>query len=87
MKILIIFLFFVSFVKLENIFYDKLEKLLNYCENNEDKIDAGTYLGISIARKILSSERNAENLVKKLQKLETRFLITPSSFTELSKQI
>jgi hypothetical protein len=85
MKIFIIFLFLITFVRLENIFFDKLEKLLNYCEKNQNELDTGTLLGISIAKKILLSEKTADKIVKKMQQFEENFFISPASITELSK--
>lgn len=72
-------------MRLENIFFDKLEKLLNYCEKNQNELDTGTLLGISIAKKILLSEKTADKIVKKMQQFEENFFISPTSITELSK--
>lgn len=58
--ILVIFLF-NKLICGENIFFKKLNRLLDYCDKNQKQVDDGTLLGISFAKGILSS-RNVNNL-------------------------
>lgn len=89
-SLILFFLIFIS-VYSENIFYEKLDKLLNYCSDNVWELDNGNLLGISIAKKILSKtkSRSTENLFKKCSMLENAFFkfkkSFPSDFTDLGE--
>lgn len=74
----ILFLLVLASVNSKNIFYEKLDELLNYCIRHLNELDAGNLLGVAIARNILSktdsSNRMARELFKKCSELEDKLL-------------
>lgn len=63
----------VHLISGENIFFTKLNRLLDFCEKHEGQVDDGTLLGISFAKGILSSvESNLEvkKLLRRCEQLE-----------------
>ncbi|KAL7014106.1 hypothetical protein ACKWTF_015747 [Chironomus riparius] len=66
----------ISFQKSENIFFRNLNKLLDYCVVNPDKVDEGTILGILIAKgqtKYLKDEDEAKVLGRKIEVILKNF--------------
>lgn len=86
----VLFILVLASVKSENVFYEKLDKLLNYCIEHEDDLDNGNLLGISIAKKILIKtdirrNRMTEKLFKKIGELEDSLMKNkkfPLDFTD-----
>lgn len=83
--------FFVVFAFLNlsfcgNIFYEKLNKLLDYCLKYQDTVNAGTLLGIFFAKgQILSVKDEPENaiLINKCEKLQNYKEIAESNLNEI----
>lgn len=73
------YLVFVALCSLsfgENIFYRRLDKLLDHCLVSEEGADAGILLGIAFARNQLLSDKESfrtEILLEKCEKLGKQF--------------
>lgn len=71
-----------------NIFYEKLNQLLDYCLTNRETVDAGTLLGIAFAKGQLLGPSN-ERLIKKCEKLQNKFVGEENvklTFTEIGEK-
>lgn len=89
-KIFVILLVSLNLSLAENIFFQRLDNLLNYCLHNPQTFDSGNLLGISFAKGQLLSlkkSRKIENLILKMNKLENQFFIYHGNSTPTINQI
>lgn len=75
----------VNSISGENIFFDKLNRLLDYCAEHENQVDDGTLLGISFAKGILTSHEANLEVKKLLRKCEQLERTTSSSSNDIGE--
>ena len=79
LKFLVIFMVFKLNFGYQNVFYERLNKLLDYCLSHPESVDHGTILGVIFAKHelqwTLEKTQELDEFLLKCETLEKNFLI------------